>query len=153
MSEFKTINDILKLALKKEQEAVEFYSKAATIVTNPGTRIMLKDLEREEGQHVAYLSDIQAGKAVASAGTRQLPAGMDLSSYLKSQPLSDNSTPQDVMILAMKREDKAIAFYSGQLPVVRGTGLQPLFEQLLAWEKEHKERLEAEYDQVVLKDN
>jgi rubrerythrin len=57
------------------------------------------------------------------------------------------------MILAIKREDKAIAFYAGQLPVVKGTELYPLFEQLLAWEREHKERLEAEYDQVVLKDN
>jgi rubrerythrin len=153
MAEFKTINDVLKLALTKEQEAIDFYLKAATIVTNPGTRVMLQDLAREEEQHVTYLSDIQAGKAAVSAGARKLPAGMDLSSYLKSEPLSDNSAPQDIMILAMKREDKAIAFYSGQLPVVKGTGLQPLFEQLLAWEKEHKERLETEYDRVVLKDN
>lgn len=153
MAEFKTIQDVIKLALIKEREAVEFYSKAATIVANPGTRVMLGELAREEEQHVAYLSDIQAGKAAAAAGSKPLPPGMDLSAYLVSEPLSDNSTPQDVMILAMKREDKAIAFYSGQQPVVKGTELQPLFEQLLTWEKEHKERLEAEYDQVVLKDN
>jgi rubrerythrin len=153
MAEFKTIHDVLKLALQKEREALDFYLKAVTIVTNPGTRVMLHDLAREEEQHVAYLSDIQAGKAVAAAGARQLPPGMDLSAYLVNEPLSDNSTPQDVMILAMKREDRAIAFYSGQVPVIAGTGLQQLFEQLLAWEKEHKERLEAEYDQVVLKDN
>lgn len=153
MAEFKTIQDVLKLALEKEREAVEFYSKAATIVANPGTKVMLQELAREEQQHVAYLSDIRAGKAAAAAGSKPLPPGMDLSAYLVSEPLSDNSTPQDVMILAIKREDKAIAFYSGQLPVVKGTELLPLFEQLLAWEKEHKERLEAEYDQVVLKDN
>ena len=153
MAEFKTIQDVIKLALEKEQEAVAFYSKAVTIVTNAGTKVMLKELAKEEEQHVAYLADIRAGKAAASVGTRQLPPGMDLSSYLVSEPLSDNSTPQDVMILAMKREDKAIAFYAGQLPVVNGTELQLLFEQLLTWEKEHKERLEAEYDQVVLKDN
>lgn len=153
MAEFKTIQDVIKLALEKEQEAVAFYSKAVAIVINAGTKVMLKELAKEEKQHVAYLSDIQSGKAAASVGSRPLPAGMDLSAYLKSEPLSDNSTPQDVMILAMKREDKAIAFYAGQLPVVSGTELQQLFEQLLTWEKEHKQRLEAEYDQVVLKDN
>jgi rubrerythrin len=153
MSEFKTIQDVIKLATEKEQEAVEFYSKAATIVANPGTRVMLQELAREEEQHVAYLSDIRTGKSAAAAGSKPLPPGMDLSAYLVSEPLSDNSTPQDVMILAIKREDKAIAFYSGQLPVVKGTELLPLFEQLLAWEKEHKERLEAEYDQVILKNN
>jgi len=153
MAEFKTINDIIKLATEKEQEAADFYSKAVTIVANPGTKVMLKELAREEEQHAAYLSDIQAGKSSAAVRSKPLPPGMDLSSYLKSEPLSDNSTPQDVMILAIKREDKAIAFYAGQLPVVKGTELYPLFERLLAWEKEHKQRLEAEYDQVVLKDN
>ena len=153
MAEFKTINDIIKLATEKEQEAAEFYSKAVTIVANPGTRVMLKELAREEEQHVAYLADIQAGKSSTAVRSKPLPPGMDLSSYLVSEPLSDNSTPQDVMILAIKREDKAIAFYAGQLPVVKGTELYPLFEQLLTWEREHKERLEAEYDQVVLKDN
>ena len=153
MAEFKTINDIIKLALEKEIEAVQFYHRAVSIVDNPGTKVMLQELAREEEQHVAYLSDIQAGKSVASIGSKPLPPGMDLSSYLKSEPLSDNSTPQDVMILAMKREDSAISFYAGQLPVVKGTELYPLFERLLAWEREHKERLEAEYDQVVLKDN
>jgi rubrerythrin len=153
MIEYKTVQDVIKLALEKEQEAVTFYTKAVSIVTNPGTRIMLAELAKEEEQHVAYLSDIQAGKTAASAGSRPLPAGMDLSAYLKAEPLSDNSTPQDVMLLAIKREERAVAFYTAQLPVVSGTELQPLFEQLLAWEKEHKERLEAEYDQVVLKDN
>jgi rubrerythrin len=153
MKEFKTIHDIVSLALEKEREAVQFYTQASTIVVNPGTKIMLKELAVEEEKHVAMLIDIQAGKAIETVGAKPLPPAMDLGKYLVSETISDNSTPQDIMIIAIKREDKAIAFYSSQLPVVSGTVLQSVFEHLLTWEQEHKERLEAEYDRVVLKDN
>jgi rubrerythrin len=153
MKEFKTIHDIVSLALEKEREAVQFYTQASTIVVNPGTKVMLKELAVEEEKHVAMLIDIQSGKAIETVGAKPLPPAMDLGKYLVSQTISDNSTPQDIMIIAIKREDKAIAFYSSQLPVVSGTVLQSVFEHLLTWEQEHKERLEAEYDRVVLKDN
>ena len=150
---FKTINNIISLALEKEREAVQFYTQASAMVANPGTKVMLKELAVEEGKHVAMLVDIKAGKAIETVGAKPLPTAMDLGKYLVSETISDISTPQDIMIIAIKREDSAIAFYSGQIPVVSGTDLQPIFEHLLAWEREHKERLEAEYDRVVLKDN
>jgi rubrerythrin len=153
MAAFKTINDIISLALEKEREAVQFYTQASAMVVNPGTKVMLKELAVEEGKHVAMLTDIQAGKAIETVGAKPLPPAMDLGKYLVSETISDISTPQDIMIIAIKREDKAIAFYSSQLPVVSGTDLQAVFEHLLTWEQEHKERLEAEYDRVVLKDN
>jgi rubrerythrin len=150
---FKTINDIISLALEKEREAVQFYIKASALVANPGTKVMLKELAGEEEKHVAILVDVQSGKAIETVGANQLPPTMDLGKYLVTEPINEKSTPQDIMIIAIKREDSAIAFYSGQIPVVSGTDLQPIFEHLLAWEREHKERLEAEYDRVILKDN
>ena len=153
MTQFKTLNDIVSLALEKEREAAQFYTQASSLVSNPGTRVMLRELSEEEEKHVALLLDIQAGKAIETVGMKPLPPAMDLSKYLVSETIHENSTPQDIMIIAIKREDRAIAFYSSQLPVVSGTELQTVFEHLLTWEQEHKERLEAEYDQVVLKDN
>jgi rubrerythrin len=153
MTQFKTLNDIVSLALEKEREAAQFYNQASSLVSNPGTRVMLRELAEEEEKHVALLHDIQAGKAIETVGMKPLPPAMDLSKYLVSETIHENSTPQDIMIIAIKREDRAIAFYSSQLPVVSGTALQSVFEHLLTWEQEHKERLEAEYDQVVLKDN
>jgi rubrerythrin len=153
MTQFKTLNDIVSLALEKEREAAQFYNQASSLVSNPGTRVMLRELSKEEEKHVALLLDIQAGKAIETVGMKPLPPAMDLSKYLVSETIHESSTPQDIMIIAIKREDRAIAFYSSQLPVVSGTELQTVFEHLLTWEQEHKERLEAEYDQVVLKDN
>jgi rubrerythrin len=153
MTQFKTLNDIVSLALEKEREAAQFYTQASSLVSNPGTRVMLRELAEEEEKHVALLLDIQAGKAIETVGMKPLPPAMDLSKYLVSETIHESSTPQDIMIIAIKREDRAIAFYSSQLPVVSGTELQTVFEHLLTWEQEHKERLEAEYDQVVLKDN
>ncbi len=153
MSQLKTIQDIVRLALEKEQEAVQFYTQAAQLVANPGTKVMLKELAEEEQKHVSLLSKVQTGSTLKMIGSRPLPASMDFSRYLVSEPVSENSTPQDIMIIAIKREDSAIAFYSQQLEVFAGNELRETFERLLAWEKEHKERLEAEYDREVLKDN
>lgn len=153
MTTFKTIQDIVVLALDKEKEAVQFYTEASEIVRNPGTKAMLKELAAEEQKHVAMLTDIKSGKTLESIGAQRLPPTMDLSKYLVSEPISTHSTPQDIMIVAIKREDRAIAFYSSQIPVVKGTDLQLVFEHLLQWEQAHKERLESEYDRVVLKDN
>ncbi len=153
MAEFRTVNDSIKLAIEKEKEAVQFYTRASDMVTNPGTKVMLTELAGEEQKHVIMLSDIQAGKTIETIGSQPLPPTMDLSRYLVSEPISENSTPQDIMIVAMKREDKSIAFYSSQIPVVSGTDLQSVFERLLSWEREHKERLEVEYDRMVLQDN
>lgn len=153
MTTIATIEDIVTLALDKEKEAVQFYTEASAIVKNPGTKVMLKDLAAEEQRHVAMLTEIKSGKTLEIIGAQQLPPAMDLSKYLVSEPISTSSTPQDIMIVAIKREDRAIAFYSSQIPVVKGTDLQAVFEHLLQWEQVHKERLESEYDRVVLKDN
>ena len=63
MAVFKTINDIVSLALEKEREAVQFYTQASSMVANPGTKVMLKELADEEEKHGTMLIDIQSGKA------------------------------------------------------------------------------------------
>ncbi len=148
-----TIYDVVTLALDKEKEAVQFYTEAGAIVKNPGTKVMLEELAAEEQRHVAMLTDIKSGKTLEIIGTQPLPPAMDLSKYLVSEPINTRSTPQDIMIIAIKREERAIAFYASQIPFVSGTDLQAVFEHLFRWEQAHKERLEAEYDRIVLKDN
>ena len=55
MSELNTVKDVLKVAIKKEEDAVEFYTQAADIVKESSTRVMLKEFASEEEKHVAIL--------------------------------------------------------------------------------------------------
>lgn len=153
MSELKTLNDVLKVGIEKEEDAVEFYTKAAGIIKNPGTSEMLKDFAVEEQKHVTLLKDAQKSKTMESVGSKALPQSMDLTKYLVSETITEDSTPQDVMIIAMKREDSAVSFYSEQITAFEGTDIAEVFQSLCNMEKEHKERLEAEYEKVFMPDN
>jgi rubrerythrin len=153
MSELNTFNDVLKVAIEKEEDAVEFYTKATGIIKNPGTNEMLKDFAKEEQSHVTLLKDAQKSKTMESVGSKALPQSMDLTKYLVSETITEDSTPQDVMIIAMKREDSAVSFYSEQITAFEGTDIAELFQRLCNTEKEHKERLEAEYEKVFMPDN
>jgi rubrerythrin len=153
MSELNTFNDVLKVAIEKEEDAVEFYTKATGIIKNPGTSEMLKDFAKEEQSHVTLLKDAQKSKTIESVGNKTLPQSMDLTKYLVSGTITEDSTPQDVMIIAMKREDSAVSFYSEQITAFEGTDIAELFQRLCNTEKEHKERLEAEYEKVFMPDN
>ena len=153
MSELKTLNDVLKVGIEKEEDAVDFYTKATGIIKNPGTSEMLKDFAVEEQKHVTLLKDAQKSKTMESVGNKTLPQSMDLTKYLVSGIITEDSTPQDVMIIAMKREDSAVSFYSEQMTTFQGTDIEGLFQRLCNTEKEHKERLEAEYEKVFMPDN
>lgn len=153
MSELKTLNDVLKVGIEKEEDAVEFYTKAAGIIKNPGTSEMLKDFAVEEQKHVTLLKDAQKSKTMESVGSKALPQSMDLTKYLVSETITEDSTPQDIMIIAMKREDSAVSFYTEQMTNFEGTDIAEVFQSLCNMEKEHKERLEAEYEKVFMPDN
>jgi rubrerythrin len=114
---------------------------------------MLKDFAKEEQSHVTLLEDAQKSKTIESVGNKTLPQSMDLTKYLVSGTITEDSTPQDVMIIAMKREDSAVSFYSEQITAFEGTDIAELFQRLCNTEKEHKERLEAEYEKVFMPDN
>ena len=153
MSELNTFNDLLKVAIEKEEDAVDFYTKAAEIIKNPGTSEMLKDFIGEEQKHVILLKDAQKSETMEKVGSKTLPPSMDLTKYLVSGTINEDSTPQDVMIIAMKREDSAVSFYAEQMTNFEGTDLEGLFQRLCNMEKEHKERLETEYEKVFMPDN
>lgn len=153
MSELNTFNDVLKVAIKKEEDAVGFYTKAVEIVNNPGTKEMIKEFITQEQKHVTLLQNAQQSKTMETVGIKTLPPSMNLTQYLVDGTISESTTPQDVMIIAMKREDSAIEFYSDYLGTFEGTDIGELFQHLCNMEKEHKERLEAEYEKIFMPDN
>jgi rubrerythrin len=153
MSELNTVNDVLKVAIKKEEDAVDFYTKAVDIVKEASTREMLQEFASEEEKHVALLQNAQSSSTIERIGNRNLPPAMNLSKYLVGEKITESSTPQDVMIVAMKNEDNAIEFYSEHLETFKGTDLADLFQRLCAMEKDHKERLESEYENIFMPDN
>ena len=139
--------EIIRFAMAKEEEAAAFYEMAAKMTKDP-MRTVFGELAATERGHRAMLANWRQ----ETAAKRQEEAVEDLkiSDYLVEAPVSGKMSYQDVLIVAMKREERALALYRTLAQRSRDEGSRRLFERLAEEESKHKLRIESEYDRVIL---
>ncbi|MFQ6111720.1 MAG: ferritin family protein [Nitrospinota bacterium] len=150
MMEELTIEEVLQKALDKEQEAHDFYARASDAAENPGGRVLLRELAEEELKHCELIRKVKAGRNWPELRVKQ---ELHITEFLIDKPITPESTLQEILIYAMKREDKAASFYGGRLSRALDGALRSLFERLRQEELNHKTRLEELYDEVILSEN
>ncbi len=143
-----TFEDFIEFAIKREEEAIKAYGDIAGIAKAPGLKKLLLDLQEEERNHKKLLQDITEEK-VESLEIKEV-ADMKISDYLVEEPPSADMNFQDLLILAAKKEQKAVDLYSDLARKVSEVELKKLFEFLIQQEKSHKLKLEEEYEKHVL---
>jgi rubrerythrin len=62
MPRFRTIGDVLDLAIAREVEAQRLYANLAQLATRPEVRSLIRRLETDEVQHRIHLEAIKAGE-------------------------------------------------------------------------------------------
>ncbi len=153
MTEIITFNEALDAAIKKEEAAVEFYKTALKIVKYPGAKDMLNSFVEEEKRHVLLLTEAKVSNEMSAVGKTNLPPDLSITKFLVDEKITEKSTPQDVMVAAMKNEDNAVSLYAQQVKAFKGSELESVFQSLMNMEKEHKEHLETEYEKHFMPDN
>jgi rubrerythrin len=143
--------EILAFAIEKEQEAVDAYTAASEIVRRSNVREMLLDLARQEEGHKRKLQGIEPDK-VDRAHIERVP-DLRIADYADNVEITRDTNYQDVLIVAMKREEKAHNLYTALASNTSDEGLRKLFEVLAQEEAHHKLALEKEYDDHVLSSN
>lgn len=147
----KTVAEILKQALAKEKEAHKVYSNASKTIKDPGAKKLIGELAKEELKHVRRLEQYKT----EGLQSREMKKIQDLriSDYLVDKELTPNMNLQDVLIFAMKREQKAHEFYLNMSKAVDEADTKRLFDVLAQEELSHKNRLETFYDDVIYKED
>ena len=142
--------EILKMAVGKEAEAYDLYCATADRTDNPAARALLRELAAEEAQH----RDLLQGLTPQQAASFRPPQARDLkiAQYLAPKPLALDSSLQDVLVHAMKREEEAMAFYLTMAELAAQDDLRVLLEGLSEMENSHKARLEAFYEDVFMQE-
>jgi len=143
-----TFEDFIEFAIKREEEAIKAYGDIAGIAKAPGLKKLLLDLQEEERNHKKLLQDITEEK-IESLEIKEV-TDMKISDYLIEEPPSADMNFQDLLILAAKKEQKAVDLYSDLARKVSEIELKKLFEFLIQQEKSHKLKLEEEYEKHVL---
>ena len=143
-----SFEDIIAFAIKKEEEAIDSYGSMAEKAKLPGIRELLLELQEEEKNHKKLLQNIIAER-IESLKIKEV-MDLKISDYLVEEPPSPEMNFQDLLILAAKKEQRAVELYSDLGNKAEEEELKKLFEFLVMQEKSHKLKLEKEYDAHVL---
>ncbi len=145
--QFADFQEIIAFAVEKEMEAVAFYEDAAEVQTVSGSRQMFRDFAEEERKHAALLENI--GDADLSDYDFKWVPDMKRSNYLVDIPYEKNMAYKDMLHLAIKREEKALALYNELLGKAEDPRHRQVFKMLCQEEAKHKLKLETIYDDYM----
>ena len=151
MKEFKSIDDILDFAIGEEEGAQRFYEALASSAGSSGMREVFEGFAREEKGHRAKLEAIKKGGTHEGFATHV--QDLKLGDYLVDVEPTPETSYQEALIVAMKKEKAAFRLYSDLAAAVPDEGLRTTFLGLAQEEAKHKLRFEVEYDDNILTDN
>ncbi|MHA2077278.1 MAG: ferritin family protein [Candidatus Thorarchaeota archaeon] len=145
---------LVSLAIQREEEAYDFYMKAAEASEFKASIKLLHDLANQEVIHKNKLEQALDGGVcdTFTCSSVEEVEKLDLDQYLVDIPLSPSSSPQDVLIVAIKKEAAANSFYKALSELTGNAAHRSVFEALAKEEDIHKTRLQNLYDDVFQPD-
>ncbi|HCX73602.1 MAG TPA: hypothetical protein DHM37_07785 [Candidatus Cloacimonas sp.] len=145
-------NEIINFAVARERDAVEFYQDLQKKAKFKAQKEMLKELENMEKGHIITLNKLRK-KGFAIVSEKKEVPDLKISNYIVNVATSENMTYQDILIVAMKREEASKNLYTDLAARLESREAQQVFQRLAQEEASHKLKFEKLYDEQVLKDN
>ncbi len=151
----KSVEEVLETAKRIEESSYAFYTKAQEVVTLPYLKKELQYLAEQEIDHRKKIEAMMAEGASKIAKELKIERiqDMKLGDYLMPSHFDPNSTIQDILIAAIKREDLTHQFYQNLLKGATDEDLRKVLEYLSIEELKHKNKVQFLYDDIVYKEN
>jgi rubrerythrin len=146
--ELNSLDEILEFALEREDAAYRLYLNAAKKTANPSARKIFDEMAEQEAVHKRLILKLDKDK-IADYTFVKVP-DLGISEYLVDIPYNDTMTYQEILVFAMKSEEKAYRFYLEAQNMTDDPELKQLLGMLANEEQKHKFRLESLYEEKVL---
>lgn len=143
-----SVGDVVNFAIEKEEKAIDFYRKCSERAVNPGIKEFFQEMIEEEKRHRDMLKELDV-QGLINVNLAQVE-DLRISDYLVDVPFTEKITYQEALIIAMKKEEKAHAFYSTWKTKCMSEKAAQLFQVLENEEAKHKRKLEIVYDDEIL---
>ena len=137
-------NEIIDLAISKENEAIELFTKMASSSRNPATKALFNRLVKMEKGHKLKLEKLDRTRLES----QQINPKEDLSvaDYNSRLELNPDSSYKEVLLYAIQKEKSAIALYTDLAWIyISVPEVKKFFEFLAQEETFHKKELEREF--------
>ena len=145
---FKSVDEILDFAIKKEEEAAKMYTDLAGQMKKAYMRQVFEDFASEELGHKEKLLAIKSGKLLEIVVEKVMD--LKMADMLVDVELSSDMDYQQALIFAMKEEKAAFRLYTELAQSSDEEGLRSTLLGLAQEEARHKLRFEIEYDDEFL---
>jgi rubrerythrin len=140
------LKGLIEQAIFQEELSHKFYQRMADLVTHQDTKDTFAYLAKEELEHKAFLQKCLTPGGCPLTGKAQ---DVHLAEILQAPEITDDLTPKEALVVAMKREEGAYRFYQAL------AGLQPpgeakaFLEKMAQMELGHKDKVEYLYDNTA----
>ena len=148
---FNNLTEIIDFAIAKEIEAAEFYRTVSEQESFSGKKEMFMEFAAEERKHQALLEDFKSGKIGAQLVDYEFKWVTDIkrSDYVDDITYKPGMPYNDILMLAAKREEKALALYNQMLANADTDEARKVFKILCQEEAKHKLALETMLDDYM----
>lgn len=148
MAEFETVEEILELAIAREEDAHIFLMALAARMVNPEMRKVFQELATEELEHKVRLEleIIKTGRVVTDSKRKLY---FETNDYAEDVGSEIDMDYKDMLTMAMQKEESSFRLYVDLASRVTN---EDAYETLLALAEEevrHKMRFEMEYNNIL----
>ncbi len=136
---------VIDLAIKKEDEARQFYLELLGKIEDKSARDTLKYLADEEAGHAKFLSECRTGRYCSTVLKLDDVIDYRIVEHLKQPDIKKDMNSADVFLIAAKREQDSHNFYKALAESYPQGDLKDLLERMAKEEMRHKEKMEYLY--------
>ena len=147
------LNELWDVAIYKEIASQALYTASQKHTDNPAVVALLKELVDEETNHVNILKSLKENGLKDSQYYKKEIRDLKMDEYLTAGGAVDGSSLQDIMVVAINREQQSVEFYSHMLPNLNTPDAKKLCEMLIGQELKHKVKLEKMYDDLYYQED
>ena len=145
------LKELIIKAAEEEENSYKFYMGAIDLTEDAAAKLWLKELAEEEIKHKEMLQKFDTFKITKfEPGEIQ---DLHITEFLIDKDVTDIKDFQDVLIVAMKKEQQAYNFYVSMAQSSDNEGMRNLCKILAQEELKHKHKIELYYDDIVFREN
>jgi len=146
--DFTNLTAIIDFAISQEQEAGDFYRRIGEKEAREGKKHLFLQFAGEEDKHRRILENLKSGDAGLVLADYRFTWITDIkrSNYVADLAYTPGMPYRDILMLAAKREEKALALYNLLLEKAEDEAARKVFKMLCQEEAQHKLVLEGTLD-------
>lgn len=145
------LNVIIDYAVEKEQEAIDFYSELLKQVKLPNIQKEISDIILMEEGHINYLNTMRS--VDQNCFIQNQIQRLNIGDYYEEPVSYKNLDYPALLLIAIKREDKAKKLYMDLAAYSSDEKIRNIFSTLSKEEEKHQLSFEKIYNDNVLINN